>query len=57
MFKLYKMALEDAGKPLTTRETALAVIRTRGCVVSIYSKSHASRNAGYISDTGKRKCV
>lgn len=30
MFKLCKQALEEAGKPLTTREIALAVIRAKG---------------------------
>ncbi|GEO98267.1 hypothetical protein [Methylobacterium haplocladii] len=30
MFKLCKRALEEAGKPLTTREIALAVIRMKG---------------------------
>ena len=30
MFRLCKAALEEAGKPLTTREIALAVIRAKG---------------------------
>ena len=68
MFRLCKAALQDAGKPLTTREIALAVIRVKGWDDSdamlrravayrlIQSLTRAAMH-GRISDAGKQKGV
>lgn len=68
MFGLCKRALEEADKPLTTREIALAVIRAKGWDESdvMLRKAVAYRliqslgraaTQGRISDAGRRKGV
>lgn len=68
MFKLCKQALEEAGRPLNTREIALAVIRMRGwdegdaqlrkavAYRLIQSLGTAARQ-GRIADAGRHKNV
>jgi hypothetical protein len=68
MFRLCKAALADAGKPLTTREIALAVIRAKGwdegdaqlrkavAYRLIQSLTRAAMQ-GRIGDAGKQKGV
>ncbi|MHC2088674.1 hypothetical protein [Methylobacterium sp. CM6244] len=68
MFKLCKAALEEAGRPLTTREIALAVIRAKGWdendvmlrkAVAYRLIQNLSRAVvqGRIGDAGRRKNV
>ena len=68
MFKLCKAALAEAGKPLTTREIALAVIRAKGWdegdaqlrkAVAYRLIQNLTRAAiqGRIRDAGKRNGV
>ena len=68
MFALCKAALQEAGKPLTSREIALAVIRAKGwdegdamlrkavAYRLIQSLTRAAMQ-GRIEDAGKRKGV
>lgn len=68
MFKLCKQALEEAGKPLTTREIALAVIRAKGwddtdvmlrkaVAYRLIQSLGRAANQGRIKDAGKVKGV
>lgn len=68
MFGLCKAAIEAAGKPLTTREIALAVIRAKGwdekdmmlrraVAYRLIQSLTRALSQGRIADAGKRKNV
>jgi hypothetical protein len=68
MFKLCKRALEEAGRPLNTREIALAVIRMKGwdegdmqlrkaVAYRLIQSLGVAQRQGRIGDAGRRKNV